>query len=39
MNAQDREFLIQMLEPEIKKLEKFLGWDCSNWLREPKKSN
>jgi hypothetical protein len=36
MNSQDWEFLKRMLEPEIKKLEKLLGWDCSNWLREPK---
>ena len=39
MNVQDWGFLKQMLEPEIKKLEKLLGWDCSDWLREPKNSN
>jgi hypothetical protein len=32
MNEREREFLREALLPEIKKLEKLLGWDCSDWL-------
>lgn len=32
MSEREREFLRDALRPEMKKLEKLLGWDCSNWL-------
>ena len=35
MNRPDWEFLKQTFEPDIKKLEQLLGWDCRNWLRAP----
>lgn len=32
ITLQEREYLNNIFESEIKELEKILGWDCSNWL-------
>jgi hypothetical protein len=32
MEARERDFLNKTFEPEIKKLERLLNWDCSEWL-------
>ncbi len=32
MSERERDYLRQVFEPEIKKLEEMLTWDCSNWL-------
>ena len=31
ISLNDRRFLIDLFESDIKKLEKFLNWDCSSW--------
>ena len=32
MNEADRRYLVSVFEPEIRDLERLLGWDCSDWL-------
>ena len=32
MSASDRAYLTELFEPEIRSLERLLGWDCSDWL-------
>lgn len=34
MSAQERNQLQQVFEPEIRKLERLLNWDCSHWLAD-----
>ncbi len=34
MSQEDREFLEDIYRFEIKKLERLLGWDCSDWLND-----
>ena len=36
LNATDHRFLLDTFRNEIHALEQLLGWDCSNWLKEPK---
>ena len=33
MSEDDKRYLIGVFEPEIRELERLLGWDCSDWLR------
>ncbi|MCB1131035.1 MAG: sulfotransferase [Verrucomicrobiae bacterium] len=33
ISEREREFLKERLAPDIRQLEKLLGWDCSDWLR------
>jgi len=32
MTEEERQYLIAIFEPEIRELERLLGWDCSAWL-------
>jgi hypothetical protein len=32
MSDEDKRYLIGVFEPEIRELERMLGWDCSRWL-------
>jgi len=34
MREEDRRHLARIFEPEIRALERLLGWDCSDWLAE-----
>ena len=34
MSEEDRRYLAGVFEPEIRALERLLGWDCSDWLAE-----
>ncbi len=36
MSREEREYLNRVFEPEIKNLQRLLGWDCSGWLNGPK---
>lgn len=31
----DRAFLREIFEPDVRRLERMLGWDCSHWLQPP----
>ncbi|HEX5863135.1 MAG TPA: sulfotransferase domain-containing protein, partial [Casimicrobiaceae bacterium] len=33
MTDEERRYLVAVFEPEIRELERLLGWDCSAWLR------
>lgn len=33
MSEDDKRYLVAVFEPEIRELERLLGWDCSAWLR------
>jgi hypothetical protein len=33
MSEEEKGYLTQVLGPEIRELERLLGWDCSDWLR------
>ena len=33
LDEEARRYLIAVFEPEIRELERLLGWDCSDWLR------
>ncbi len=32
IDAAEKQYLLDIFTPEIRKLEKTLGWDCANWL-------
>ena len=32
MSEDERRYLVSIFEPEIRELERLLGWDCSTWL-------
>lgn len=32
MTAEEKRYLLSVFEPEIRELERILGWDCSAWL-------
>jgi hypothetical protein len=32
MTGEERQYLVDVFEPEIRALERLLGWDCSAWL-------
>ena len=32
ISEEERRYLISIFEPEIRELERLLGWDCSAWL-------
>lgn len=34
LSAEDRSYLAVIFEPEIRSLERLLGWDCSDWLAD-----
>src|SRR6266542_3320173 len=33
ITEEERRYLVAVFEPEIRELERLLGWDCSDWLR------
>jgi hypothetical protein len=33
MSAEARDYLREILAPEVRTLEQMLGWDCADWLK------